>query len=205
MTARQVTAVSLWSTSTTPGTDCRVLDSAARIGRDGALAADNDDASYPGVTIQAIVPHDGGIAVVFVNAQSSAELVALNGSPVRNGLHLLRHADRLDLAGRSFWVSAESSLRRTQYAADHHGAEVRCGLTKARLREGQAIVICPGVPGTPCGVVYKAQAWDAVITANPQMKCTHCGYRPGQSTWQPPIPKPRKGILDGLRQLTTRR
>jgi hypothetical protein len=172
---------------------------------DGALINDGGPATNSAVIIQPIVPHDGVVAVAYVARTTTQRPVAVNGAVVAQGLYPLRHADRLDIARRRLWISAEFAPLRTQYAPASHGADVRCCLTKSKLRAGQDIVICPGVPGTRCGVVYKAQAWDAVIQQNPQMKCPNCGYRPQESAWQPPPTKPRKEVLDGLLQLAARR
>jgi hypothetical protein len=194
----------VWMVDPEGESERETLTGAAVVNARGELTPPRGAAPRRGVTIQPIVPCDGIVAVALVNAAPATGVVTLNGSPAANGLHPLRHADRLEVAGRTLWIVAESDLLRVRYAADQHGPEVRCGLTKARLREGQEVVICPGVPGTPCGVVYGASAWDAVIQANPRMKCTRCGYRSGQAAWQPPVPKPRKELLDGLRQLALR-
>ena len=160
----------------------------------------------PSVIIQPrFSPRDGVVAVAHIAPSTTYGLVAVNGVVAARGLQLLRHADRLDVANRRFWISAESAPLRTQYAPASHGPDVRCCLTKTKLREGQEIVICPGVPGTRCGVFYKAQAWDAVIQQNPHMKCPNCGYRPTATAWQPPPTKPRKEIFDGLCQLIAHR
>jgi hypothetical protein len=168
---------------------------------DGTLAADGGSTQGSAVLIQPISPDDGVVAVAHVTPRTTYGLVAVNRIAVAPGLHPLRHADRLDIADRRFWISAEFAPQRTQYVPASHGADVRCYLTKAKLREGQDIVICPGFAGTRCGVIYTTQAWDAVIQQNPQMKCPNCGYRPTESAWQPPPATSHREILHGLCKL----
>jgi hypothetical protein len=60
------------------------------------------------------------------------------------------------------------------------------------------------VPGTPCGRVYAAAAWETVVERNPLMKCMQCGYRPGRPAWRPPDPVARKDLIHGLRPFTHR-
>lgn len=181
------------------------INNTIQVRADGSLTADGSCAPDSAVIIQIIVPRDGVVAVAFVTQTTTQRLVAVNNVVVAQGLHPLRHTDQLDIAQQRLWISAEFAPLRTPYDPASHGADVRCCLTKTKLRAGQDIVICPGVPGTRCGVVYKAQAWDAVIQQNPQMKCPNCGYRPHESAWQPPPTKPRKEVLDGLLQLAARR
>ena len=153
---------------------------------DGSIATDCSPAQSIAVIIQPVVPQDLAIAVAHITSVSPAGLVAVNGVPAACGLHVLRHADRLDVADCRFWISAEFVPERTRYAPATHGVEVRCCLTQTRLCAGQDIVICPGVPGTCCGAVYTARAWDTLVEQNPRMKCPRCGYRPTTSVWQPP-------------------
>jgi hypothetical protein len=144
------------------------------------------------------------VATALVSAAPVRVWVALNGCPVCDGLLPLQHTDQLDIAASTFWISAESVPVRTRYMAADHGPQARCTLTKSRLADGQEIVICPGVAGTPCGRIYAAAAWETVIERNPLMKCMQCGYRPGQPSWCPPAPATRKDLIHGLRPFTDR-
>jgi hypothetical protein len=156
--------------------------------------AENDEAA---VTLQMIEPFDRVVAVAFVGP-AVPEHVVLNGTPVSPGMHPIRPTDRLDLGLDSYWLSEDLSPQRTSYDPELHGLDARCCMTKARLRAGQEIVICPGRPGVPCDVIYKAAAWEAVIQANREMKCPGCGYRPGEPAWHPTVPQLRREVLHDL-------
>lgn len=147
-----------------------------------------------------IHPLRGGSGAVAMLLNRGRRAVAVNGVPVPSGMRLLWHADRLDVSGRTFWISAATSVEQGAYDPALHGDDVFCFLTKARLTAGQQITICPGVPGASCGVIYKAEAWEmAMHSANP-MKCPNCGFRPGAAEWQPSQPRTRNSI-DGLLRL----
>lgn len=149
------------------------------------------------VTLQIIEPCDGVVAVAFVGPAAPAHVV-LNGTPASPGMHPIRPTDRLDIGLDSYWLSEDLAPLRTAYDPQLHGPDARCCMTKARLKAGQEIVICPGRPGVPCQVIYKAAAWDAVIQSNREMKCPGCGYRPGEPAWRPTIPQLRREVLDDL-------
>jgi hypothetical protein len=152
-----------------------------------------------GVVIQPLHPVAGVIGALVV-AVSSSRRVSLNGIPLAAGIHLLRHADRVDVDQQTYWISTQATIEEATYDPALHGEEVFCFMTKARLAAGQPIKICPGVPGTDCGVIYKAAAWDMAMQSSTPLKCPSCGYRPGQAEWHPPVPKIRKSI-DGILQL----
>jgi hypothetical protein len=158
---------------------------------------DGEGMDAAAVTLQTVEPLDGVVAVVFVGHAVSADVV-LNGACVSAGMYPIRPADRIDIGLDSYWVSEELVPQRTTYDPERHEPDARCAMTKARLQPGQEIVICPGRPGAPCKVIYKAAAWDAVIQSNREMKCPNCGYRPGEPVWRPPTPKLRKEFLDEL-------
>lgn len=136
-------------------------------------------------------PQGPAVAVILV-PESYRYQAALNNVPLRAGIHLLAHTDRVDVAGRSFWISAHSLVEQAEYAPDIHGAHVFCFLTKARILAGEPIKICPGLPGVPCGAIYKADAWDMAMSPDSRIKCANCGYRPDQEAWQPDMPEPRR-------------
>lgn len=196
MNALQRRSFTLWSGNGTNPPQPMGIDGTVRLPTDRP----QPETAPAAVTIQAVSPVEGIIGVLLVRPDAPG--VVLNASLVRHGIHPLRHGDRLDVGGRAYWFSADLSPVETTFDPDLHGADVRCCLTKARLRPGQAIVICPGVPGTKCGVIYRADAWAAVIQANRSMKCHNCGYRPGATHWEPPRPAAGRNRLDGLLQLT---
>lgn len=150
---------------------------------------------------QAITPRlipltsaSGAAAALLV--PHSAGAITRNGVPLPGGVHLVRHKDRLDYGGETYWVAVEHEVRVTLYEPDVHGADVYCFVTKARLRAGEEIVICPGKPGATCGVIYKKPAWDMAREANARFRCPRCGFDPGAGDWQPA--PPRTSTLDQL-------
>ena len=162
----------------------------------GAAAAETDTMIWPmdGVA--------GGVGVLLVHP-SSRVTVEVNGILAAEGIHLLRHGDRVDLGDQWFWVSASATVVEAAYDPTAHGEDVFCFLTKARITVGQSIKICPGVPGKSCGVIYKSAAWDLAMQPASAMKCPQCGYCPSDDQWQPPAPKQRTsldGILRAIKQ-----
>ncbi|MBC8875232.1 MAG: hypothetical protein H8E44_37900 [Planctomycetes bacterium] len=149
-----------------------------------------------GVAVTPIRPTDDAIAVALVTPAAD-HAVARNGIPLPVGLHPLRHADRLDVGDRTYWLSGQKGVEETEYDPDVHGEDVYCMLTKARLAPGQSIKICPGREGRECGVIYKSAAWDMFMESGTPTKCPNCGYHSGEAEWEPPQPKPRR-TLDGL-------
>jgi hypothetical protein len=150
------------------------------------------------VTLQATEPLGGVIAVAYVG-EAVRYPIALNGVPLgASGMYTLQHTDRIDIAADSYWVSKNLSPLRVAFDPDQHEPNTRCCMTKARLEIGQDVVICPGCAGTPCNVVYKAAAWDAMLQSNPDMKCPSCGFRPSQPPWRPPSPRRKRSPLHEL-------
>jgi hypothetical protein len=128
------------------------------------------------------------IAVVVV-PENLSQSVTRNGVSLPPGLHELRHSDRLDYNGRSFWVSSDPKAEEVQYEPAIHGASVTCAYTKAPIQEGDSVVACPGKPGTPCGAVYGADAWRLAMESERPVKCLLCGYDSKQPKWEPPQPR----------------
>jgi hypothetical protein len=165
-----------------------------------------DAASQPDVLLAdaalaaPIAASDGAIGVLLVRDET-AESVSVNGIPVPSGLHLLRHADRLDVADRVYWVSAAPRVEEAAYDPAVHGPDVFCYLTKARLHPAQRIKICPGLPGQACGAIYKAEAWEMAMQSEPPMPCASCGYHTRRAEWQPPSVRVQISLADRFRAL----
>lgn len=153
-----------------------------------------------GILVAPIAPLAGAVGVLF-HRNAASGVVSRNGIPVGPGMHLLRHADRLEVAGHRFWVSVAPSVKGAAYDPMVHGIDVFCYLTKARLKPGQQIKICPGMPGQSCGVIYKAEAWEMAMQSEPPMPCASCGYHTRTAEWQPPKGKPHTSLTDRLRAL----
>lgn len=168
------------------------------------LSASGEAGDQPRPGSVPIVPvHDcpGVLAAVLV-PDDLAGYVVINGSPIASGLAATRHADCVEIDGQKFWTSGESSPQETDYSPAKHSADVFCFLTKARLREGEPITICPGPPGRPCGMIYKRAAWQTVVTQSGRFRCPNCSFDPQAPRWTPPIPPPHPSLEDIFRMLS---
>jgi len=145
------------------------------------------------VLVAPIPPLDAHVAVALV-APNSLSDVTCNGRPLSAGLWALRHADRLDVDGRSVWIAVETSVDETQYDAATHGADVHCFITKKRLVAGDEIAICPGTPGKTCGAIYALAAWRLALKSTRPFRCPGCGFSPTKAVWQPQLPQPNKTL-----------
>ena len=101
--------VSLWTEDGALQSQPVAIDDMIYVRDDGSLNDDDSGTQGSAVIIQPIAPHDGVVAVAYVVRTTTQRPVAVNGAVQRAGLHPLRHADRLDIAGRRFWISAESA------------------------------------------------------------------------------------------------
>jgi hypothetical protein len=155
------------------------------------------------VMIAPIQPLRQAVAAALVPDAASGS-IARDGIPLAAGLHALPHGARLELDGSTFWISSQSAHEETSYDPQHHGPDVFCFITKARLAAGDAITICPGTPGKTCGVIYKKAAWDMALQSPRPFRCPSCGYDPRRSQWQPPRPAP-PATLDDLLAIVSRR
>ncbi len=132
-----------------------------------------------------------GVALV---PDASTGRVLLNGVRLGPGMHVLRHADRVALDGRAVWFAIAVAPDEVLYDPEVHGHPVYCHRTKARLTEGDPMVICRGTPKADCGMMFTAAAWSAGIP------CHSCGALPGEPGWTPP-PSERRGSLIELLEL----
>jgi hypothetical protein len=158
--------------------------------------------SSDGPLLAPIRPLGKAIAAFFVPDGFSG-WATRNGVPLDSGMHTLEHGDEICVDGHVFWIAAEAQVEQAIYDPEQHGSDMSCYLTRAPILPGEDIVICPGLAGHSCGVVYKAQAWDlAMKSANP-LRCRNCGFHPSDAVWNPPAPKSRS-CLDELLRLATR-
>jgi hypothetical protein len=148
-----------------------------------------------------IVPKGNFIAVAIVPADLQAK-VAINGTAIHSGLHGLSHTDRLDLNGHSVWIAASLSIEPTTYDPAVHGEHKRCFISKAPLEAGQEVVLCPGRPGKPCGVVYAKQSWQRLMESSTRLRCANCDFRPDDAEWRPSEHRPERRINDILDTIT---
>lgn len=133
------------------------------------------------------------IAVALVAPHALGD-VSCNGRPLSAGLWPLRHADRLDVDGRSIWIAVETSVDEMRFDPATHGVDVHCFITKKRLAAGDEIAICPGTPGKSCGAIYALAAWRLAQKSTRPFKCPGCGYSPTKAVWQPQLPQPNKTL-----------
>jgi len=147
-----------------------------------------------GVAVAQIQPVRRFVAVALV-PELQAGRVARNGVPLSPGLHPLIHADRLDLGTQSFWIGTVTSVERTQYTPSRHGQDVFCFITKARLSEGEPIVVCPGTSEQACGTIYRQEAWERAMEST-HFKCPNCSFTPQADAWQPPEIKAADTLAD---------
>ena len=132
-------------------------------------------------------PSSGALAAVLVPAGT---LVARNGVPLPGGVHALFHGDALTVQQRRYWVAAAIEVAVTLYDPATHGDSVYCFFTKGRLKPGEAIVVCPGRPGTECSLIYKQAAWELALKASVKFQCPRCGFDPAAGDWEPTLPRP---------------
>ena len=135
--------------------------------------------------VRPIHPCAGYLAVAVVpdNLDGNAEI---NGMPLQAGTHSLRHADRLEMGGNSYWIAANSIIEAISYDPAVQGADQFCFITKAPLVPHQEIVICPGTPGHSCGQIYSKSSWERVMQSPSRMRCGRCGFHPAAASWRPP-------------------
>ena len=152
------------------------------------------------VVVAPVAPIAGAIAVLLVRHEPS-DAISLNRVPVPAGLYLLKHSDRIELGQQVFWAAVAPKVEEAMYDPAVHGVDVFCYLTKARLRVGQRLKICPGLDGVPCGAIYKAEAWDMAMQSVPSMPCAGCGYHQSTAEWQPPPVQSRTSLAQRFQAL----
>lgn len=151
----------------------------------GAAPRENGLGAAREVVLLPVDALDGGargrLSAVLLVPDGCCESVRLAGARVAAGMHPVRHGDRLDLAGHELWVSTLCSGTEEPYGPEH-GPDRHCFRVKAKLKAGEPVVLCPGVPHAACGVLYKAAAWRTVPA------CSNCGHEPDAPAWAPPGP-----------------
>jgi hypothetical protein len=150
------------------------------------LAVEAADPRLPRLIPTTAAP--GAIAALLVG-ESSGGGIARNGVPLPAGAHLLVHADRLDFGEHTWWVAAACEVSEVPLDPLVHGEDVYCYITKARLRAGDPVVVCPGRPGGGCGAIYRKAAWDMALAANARFRCPRCGFEPAAGEWRPELPE----------------
>jgi hypothetical protein len=196
--------MNVWTvTSSTPTQEPELQ--ARRLQQSLALANDapsRSSASQPAPRLLPLSLAGHGVAALVVPPDLPCG-VTRNGVPLQPGAHVLHHADRLDHAGRVYWVAAVLVVSAVPYDPAVHGEDQHCFITKSRLRAEELIVVCPGRPGVSCGAIYRQPAWDMALETNARFRCPRCGFEPAAGEWRPTLPSPDR--LPALLALADRR
>jgi len=143
------------------------------------------------VLVMGIAPRENAIAVALVPRGISGRVLH-NGYPVADGLHLLRHADELELGDNRLWLSGERAATEAPYDPVEHGEGTRCVRIKVLFQIGDRVTKCPGTPERPnCGLLFRSDAFAG-------MPCHGCGYDPGRPAWEPPQTPESRNLHDYL-------
>lgn len=136
------------------------------------------------------------VCAVALIPDASETTTLVNGARIQAGFHLLRHADHLMVDDRPIWTSITVTPDEVDYDPDVHGDPLYCFRTKARMKVGDRIVVCPGRPEFHCGMKFTAAAWSTSIA------CHRCGTSPADPGWAPPTSRP-SGSLEQLLNVAT--
>ena len=153
-----------------------------------SLPVDSDESGVASPQLIPTTAVNRAVAALLVPHQFD-RLLMRNGVPLVSGTHVLRHTDRLDYEGRTWWVAARREVGDVPYEAAIHGEDVYCFITKARLQADEVIVVCPGPSGAECGAIYRKAAWEMVQQSNARFRCPRCGFDPAAADWQPTLPR----------------
>jgi hypothetical protein len=106
--------------------------------------------------------------------------ILINGQRIWGGLRILQHRDEIQVDGQRIYYSAQRLPRVSRYQAGP-GAPVKCGVCRMPLRDGDAIVSCPG-----CSRSYHQSDGKPCWTYREQ--CVFCGHPTsltGEAAWRP--------------------
>jgi hypothetical protein len=132
---------------------------------------------------------------------SCANRVLVNKVSLTAGLYTIQDKDRLEFEQHAFYISAECVAEETVYNPTVHSHDIFCFMTKARLREGEEITICPGQAGSACGMMFKRAAWNALVEQQDGFRCPNCSFDPKAPAWEPHIPAPRRTLAHLIRSM----
>lgn len=132
-----------------------------------------------------IGPIAGAICAILV-PDGMAGTVWKDRLPLRGGLYLLGPGTELKVRDQLYWIAADTTPEQTSYEPGTHGEDLCCHLTRAPLSPGEAIVVCPGLPGVACGLLYRATAWRTAVESG--LACPACGYRQRDEEVSPRAP-----------------
>lgn len=166
------------------------VPTARRVDQALLLNGEQSSSSPARSDVPRLIPVRSGRGAVAALLVPGGVLVRRNGVPLPPGAHAVLHADCVQTDDARYWVAAATEIAVSQYEPALHGEGVYCFFTKARLKPGEAIVVCPGRPGAECSVIYKQAAWQMAIQADVQFQCPRCGFDPAAGDWQPELPAP---------------
>ncbi len=169
--------LAIWTSDQAP--DRVEVGRVAWLGAGGVRVPEGPEAEGPAgcLTILPVDPPGEGAAVLVPD---SAKRPAVNRIPMGPGLHLIRHGDRLEVAGQRWWVDVSAVAEPTVFDPELHGSDLFCAATRARFKSGDQIVVCPGRQGHACGLIYLQVAWEA------SNACHGCGSNHSPEPWAPP-------------------
>jgi len=170
------------------------IPGAVRVSEAGVESASGNETDWDAVLVLPLEATQGPVAAALV-PEALDGIATRHGLPLEAGLHLLRHADRIDLAGWTVWIAGDGPPVEEPYDEAVHGAGQHCGRTRARLNPGELVVRCPGTATAQCGMLYRADAWRL------HLPCHSCRHDPKRPAWRPPAPQPRSRIHELVRLL----
>ena len=188
---RHLRTTEIWTSgpdNTPPPTRTRTAVWLSRKGLESA--EDASSRPEPGSTMLLPTKPTGSTCGVALVPDASTGQVLLNGVRIGPGMHVLHHADRVALEGQTVWFAIAAAPDEVLYDPEIHGHPVYCHRTKARLEEGDPMVICHGTPKAECGMMFTAAGWNAGIP------CHSCGARPGDPGWTPPASERRGSLIE---------
>jgi len=164
-------------------------------------------AARRGIRAPVLVPVDapakgvGGLVAVLFVPDAHAGTLHLDGARVGAGMCTLGHGAHLAFPGGEVWVSLLCAGEEEPYEPAKLGADRHCFRLKAKLKPGEPVVLCPGVPHAICGVVYRASAWRTARA------CANCGHDQRAPAWAPPAEPgtERRSLRELLDRAATRR
>lgn len=163
------------------------------------ISAKGELVDQPLPDVPLVSPLTADALAVLLVPPAAEYRVAVNRLSLPAGLRALQERDRLDFERNSFWFSVEASPQQSQYDPASHGPDVFCFMTKARLRDGEPITICPGCPQATCGMIYKTSAWQALVGQKGGFRCPNCSFDPHAPPWKPSLARPRRTLANVIR------
>lgn len=187
------TLLTLWTTVNGDPPARRLVRAAVRFSANRVSPIEMNASPVTGESLMiSPVARKGDVLGIVLVPDDLGGIATRNRLFIDGGLHVLRHADCLELGRNRLWVAVAEKGDETVYNPAVHGDDRFCPRTKARLVPNELVVVCPGTPQDECGALYKAAAWKI------NTPCHQCGFDPGASPWEPPVSRPRNSLHELL-------